>query len=224
MDCVTIVSIIISGLLSLAISWLFFYFSNRNTLKIAVICPIINLLDNAPNRANNKELNRLLSDYSSRYLHWYEIRVIRRLSQAYENVSGYSEDAANASILISYFEYVLKKNKINPKPVPMQDDEGEIFDWGYPDGVWDLERSIRSKLEEYPPDFLPDECQADVKVLFNMYAKEIYGADTINFFSDYSIEDVLKKSTIRKKWDGRFKEFTDAKEQFNKLGVVKNCK
>lgn len=124
MDCVTIVSIIISGLLSLAISWLFFYFSNRNTLKIAVICPIINLLDNAPNRANNKELNRLLSDYSSRYLHWYEIRVIRRLSQAYENVSGYSEDAANASILISYFEYVLKKNKINPKPVPMRDDEG----------------------------------------------------------------------------------------------------
>lgn len=220
MDCPTTISIILSGLLSLLISWVFFYLGNRNSLTAEVICPIINLLEDTPEPSGNREFDKLLRNYSMRYLRKKEMRVLRELAQAYKDVSGYNEDSVKVACLMSYFDSVLRNNEIDPTPVPIRDDEDEIIDWDHPDGIIDLKINVRRTLERYPFEETDEWCQHDINRLFEEFAKNLYGANDIKFFTKHSIEDVFKKSKIRKKWNKRQETFDNATQKFNELKIV----
>lgn len=220
MDWPTTISIILSGLISLIISWGFFYWGNRNSLTAEVICPIIDLLEDTPSLSRNKELKKLLTNYNMRYLRRKERRVLCELAQAYKNVSGYNEDSVKVACLMSYFDSVLKRNGIDPAPVPERDDEGEIIDWAHPEEIIDLKINISNTLERYPFEEADAWCQHDIKHLFKEFAKDIYSANEIEFFTDYSIEEVLKKSKIRKEWDNRQTKFEETKHKFEELKIV----
>ena len=87
--------------------------------------PIIRLLQDAYSRKNYDKLNEIAKDYSTRYLTKTEEQKLNSLLMAYKEVSTYNDISVNADILFSYFEYTLKKNQINPKPVPIEY-EGEV--------------------------------------------------------------------------------------------------
>ncbi len=202
------------------ISAIYYHKGNRNNLKMSVIHPIIRLLDDAYSRKNYDRLSEIAKDYSARYLKKIESEKLNSLLLAYKEVSTYNDVIVNADILLSYFEYKLKKNGINPKPVPVEY-EGEIVYSDYPPDVFYLSQDLERLLRRYDPVFEPDECENMVVSLYKQYCKDNYTSDNINYFDDYTLEEVLKKSEIRAKWDKKFDEAKAAKTQFLKLKIAK---
>ncbi len=202
------------------ISAIYYHKGNRNNLKMSVIHPIIRLLDDAYSRKNYDRLSEIAKDYSARYLKKVESEKLNSLLLAYKEVSTYNDVIVNADILLSYFEYKLKKNGINPKPVPVEY-EGEIVYSDYPPDVFYLSQDLERLLRRYDPVFEPDECENMIASLYKQYCKDNYTSDNINYFDDYTLEEVLKKSEIRAKWDKKFDEAKAAKTQFLKLKIAK---
>ena len=149
-----------------------------------------------------------------------EAQKLNALLFAYKEVSSYNDVAVNADILFSYFEYKLKKNQINTKPVLIEH-EGEIVYSDYPPDVFYLSQDLEKTLRRYDPNFEPDECRAIVISLYEKYCKEYYTSEKISYFDDYTLNEVLKKSEIRAKWDKKFDVAKEAKEQFLKLKIAK---
>ena len=105
--------------------------------------------------------------------------------------------------------------------VIFEDEDGEIIDYNYPPDKYLFIRNLEKALDNYPPDFYPDECKKDVVFLYNSYCKENYTSEEIIFFDDYTITEVLKKSKICVKWDNNFSEMERAKKAFLDLNIVK---
>ena len=219
-NCFTLITVILSGIISLIISAIYYHKGNRNNLKMSVIHPIIRLLDDAYSRKNYDRLSEIAKDYSARYLKKVETERLNALLLAYKEVSTYNDVSVNADILFSYFEYKLKKNGVNPKPVPIEH-EGEIVYSDYPPDIFYLTQDLEKLLRRYDPNFEPDECENMVVSLYKQYCKDNYTSDNISYFDDYTLEEVLKKSEIRAKWDKKFDEAKTAKEQFLKLKIAK---
>lgn len=111
-NCFTIITVVLSGLISLIISAVYYRKGNRNNLRMAVIHPIIRLLQDAYSRKNYDKLNEIAKDYSTRYLTKTEEQKLNSLLMAYKEVSTYNDISVNADILFSYFEYTLKKIRL----------------------------------------------------------------------------------------------------------------
>ena len=148
-NCFTIITVVLSGIISLAISAVYYRKGNRNNLKMAVIHPIIRLLEEAYTRQNYNILCDISKEYSVRYMSKNEAKKLTLLLSAYKEVSSYNDIYVSANILFSYFEYTLKKNNIEVKPVPFEH-EGEIIYYDYPPDLHylsnDLERLLNKIL------------------------------------------------------------------------------
>lgn len=217
----TVVSIILSGLISLWVSAAYYRKGNRNNLQMTVIYPIISLLRDSYSRKNYQLLNELSKNYCIRYMKKSEQKVLTSLLLSYKEVSQYDSDSVTADILRSYFEYTLRKNGIDPMPVPFEY-EGEIVYYDYPPDmnylVYDLERVVHR--DEF--DYELSESENAIISIFNHYCKDSYGIQkSLPFFIDYRLPEVLTKSEIKKKWDERFEEVDKAKESFLNMKVAK---
>lgn len=219
----TLATVVVSGIVSLIISAIYYRKGNRNSLKMTVIHPIIRILNDGYSRKNYENLCELVKDYSSRYLNKKEMETINDLLDKYKAVSVYNDAAVTADILFSYFQYKLKKNKINPKPVPVEYD-GEFVYSDYPPDLWYLSEDLEKVFKRYDLDYELEECTENVISLYRYYCKKYYTSQTIKFFDDYTLQEVLKKSEIRKKWDEKFFEVEKAKETFFGLKIVRKEK
>lgn len=141
----TIVSIILSGLISLWVSAAYYHKGNRNNLQMTLILPIVSLLKDNYSRDNYRALNDFSKSYSIRYMKKNERKALTRLVLAYKEISQYDSLDENADILRSYFEYMLQKNGINPMPVPFEY-EGEIVYYDYPPDMNYLVHDLRRTL------------------------------------------------------------------------------
>lgn len=220
-NCFTLITVVLSGIISLAISALYYRKGNRNNLRMAVIHPIIRLLEEAYTRQNYKLLCEISKEYSVRYMSKDEVKKLTSLLSAYKEVSSYNDTYVSADILFSYFEYTLKKNDIAVKPVPFEY-EGEIIYYDYPPDLHYLSSDLQRLLNKIEPEIEPDEFKDAVISLYEHYCKKYYSSKKIKYFDDYTVKEVLKKSKIRQKWDGKFDEVKKAKEQFMNLKIVKD--
>ena len=193
----TLITVVLSGIISLVISALYYHKGNRNNLKMAVIHPIVRLLADGYSR---KKLVSLLS--------------------AYEEVSLYNDTCVNADILFSYFEYKLKEHNIDVKPVPMEY-EGEIVYYDYPPDLHYLSYDLERILKKNDTEIEPDESKSAIIALYAHYCKKYYTSEHIEYFDDYSLREVLSKSKIREAWDKKFDTAKEAKEQFLNLKIAK---
>lgn len=64
----TIVSILISGVISLVISAVYYYKGNRSNLQMTVLFPIMRLLNESYSKKNYKRLCELSQSYCVKYL------------------------------------------------------------------------------------------------------------------------------------------------------------
>ena len=48
-----------------------------------------------------------------------------------------------------------------------------------------------------------------------------YSSKEIEYFDDYTLQEVLEKSKIREEWDNKFDAVKNAKEQFLTLKIAK---
>ena len=220
-NCFTIITVVLSGIISLAISAVYYRKGNRNNLKMAVIHPIIRLLEEAYTRQNYNILCDISKEYSVRYMSKNEAKKLTLLLSAYKEVSSYNDIYVSANILFSYFEYTLKKNNIDVKPVPFEH-EGEIIYYDYPPDLHYLSNDLERLLNKIEPELQPDEFKEAVIELYEHYCKEYYTSEKIEYFEDYTIKEVMSKSKIRQKWNEKFDDAQKAKEQFLSLKIVRD--
>ncbi len=220
-NCFTIITVVLSGIISLAISAVYYRKGNRNNLKMAVIHPIIRLLEEAYTRQNYNILCDISKEYSVRYMSKNEAKKLTLLLSAYKEVSSYNDIYVSANILFSYFEYTLKKNNIEVKPVPFEH-EGEIIYYDYPPDLHYLSNDLERLLNKIEPELQPDEVKEAVIELYEHYCKEYYTSEKIEYFEDYTIKEVMSKSKIRQKWNEKFDDAQKAKEQFLSLKIVRD--
>lgn len=220
-NCFTLITVVFSGIISLAISAAYYHKGNRNNLKMSVIHPIIRLLEEAYTRQNYKLLCEISKEYCVRYMSKNEVKKLTSLLSAYKEVSSYNDTYVSADILYSYFEYTLTKNNVEVKPVPVEY-EGEVVYYDYPSGVRYLLNDLERTLKKYEPEIQPSECKDAIIFLYRHYCKDFYALENIEYFNDYTLKEVLSQSKIRQEWDKKFDSAENAKKQFLKLKIARD--
>ena len=219
-NCFTIITVIVSGIISLVISAAYYHKGNRNNLKMNVIHPIIRLFDEEYSQKNYEKLCGIAQDYTVRYMKRNEMSCLNKVLDAYKEVCRHNEISVNADSLFSYFEYKLRKNNINPKPVPVEYQGEYVYD-DYPPNIFFLSENLEKILKETCLELESSECEEKISLLYNWYCKEYYAAGPLKYFDDYSLDEVLKKSKIRVKWNEKFEQIQDAKKEFLNLRIVR---
>lgn len=216
----TLVSILLSGLISWVISAIYFRKGNRSNLQMSVLFPILNLLSDTISRKNYIEIKELSSSYSTKFLSKDEKQKLYSLVSEYRVVCNYNENSANATAVVSYFEYVLKKNDIEPRIVPVYE-EGEIIYYDYPPDFNFLQTEVEKVFDNHYLEIEPDVCKEEITFILMSYAREYYTQKELSIFDDYDVETVIQKSIITDKWNRKFKKFQESKKEFEKLKIVK---
>ena len=90
-NCFTMITVVLSGIVSLIISAVYYHKGNRNNLKMSVIYPIVRLLKDGYTRQNYNSLCEISKEYSTRYMSKNEAKKLMLLLVAYKEVSTYSD-------------------------------------------------------------------------------------------------------------------------------------
>lgn len=222
----TILTVIVSGLISLLISKYYFKKSNdvnnRENLKISVIHPLIALLDSASYTV--EKYNRLVAlekEYSMKYMPATERACLANLRAAYKDVAYYDEDAVNAKILFSYFERCLSEQGIkwDPKPVEIN---GEIVDYEPPDGYFELEDDIARVFGRFDYHIEPVECQDMLERIFNNHVRNYCSGKKASFFKDATLPKIIKQDERTAKNNEMFVKYQQLKTEFLAFPLIKN--
>ena len=217
----TIVSIVLSGLLSLVISAAYYHKGNRNNLQMTMLFPIVRLLNDSYSYSNYKSLCDLSENYCVRYLKKKERNALIELVSAYKEVSNYKEINVNADSLRSYFEYTLKRNEIEIKYIPIEY-EGEVVCYEYPENYRYMNVDLQDILKKHPIEIEAYECEEAIVSIYSYYCKEYFSDKKIEYFKDYSLDEVLEKSHIQREWNNKFESMKIAKEKFLALDIIKD--
>ena len=209
----TLLSVVLSGLVSWIISAAYFSVGNRNTLKSAILHPVRRLLEQPPSWSNYRTLTELTKEHSIKYLQKCERSVLDELLLAYEDVCRYNYAAVCAESLSSYFKNKLKKNGIDPSPIPIYI-EDELVGVDVPADMLYFKDDLARAVMQYPPEYDTDNFTKVVQSLFKHYCKTCYTDKEIVFFDDHAILTVLKRAKIRSEWDEKFRRYRSAKEAF----------
>ena len=216
----TLISVILSGAISWIISAVYFSVGNRNNLKASVLHPIRRLLDSSPSWDKYRSLTECCKDYSMKYLKRKERPIIEELLSSYKDICRYNYESVCAESLFSYFNYKLKKNGVDPSPVPVYI-EDELVDVEFPPDMLYFREDVARAVEQYPPEYDTENCTNAVLKLFEVYCKKCYTDKKIDFFDDNSLLEVLKNAKNRSDWNDKFSRFKVAKETFLNMNVLK---
>lgn len=219
-----ILSIILSGIISLVISSFYYKRGNREALKKTVIYPIKELLGQAYNTTNYDKLLELSKNYNIKYMTSKEYEKLELLVKSYGDIKYYNKNNVNVSILMKYFDYSLKKHGIETEIVPLRDEDGEIVDWVTPieDGFYDLRSPLMQIFKIYDMEFELNECKQAIIKEFNDCCKSLYTREKLEYFVDYELDEVLEKSKIKEKWNRKFKKLAQCKKDFLNQKIAKD--
>lgn len=215
----TLLTVLLSGLISWIISAIYFRKSNRNALRLNVLFPMRRIISEPRSWKNYKLLEDNSKEHDSKYLTKKERTALTTFLSSYKSVCSYSYSSVSAESLFSYFCYKLEKNGINTKPVPIEIDD-EIVDYDTPSELMYLRDDLSKIIEERPYEIDEDGSTTDIiKTLFEAYCKEYFSNKRIDYFDDFSLEEVLKKSRVRNEWDQKLSAYKLAEKTFLGLKV-----
>ena len=218
----TLVTVLLSGLISWGISAAYFKKSNRNALRLNVLFPMKRIISEPRSWKNYKILEDTSKEHDSKYLTKKERTSLTTFLSAYKSVCSYSYSSVCAESLFSYFCYKLEKNGINTKPVPIEIDD-EIVDYDIPSELLYLRDDLSKIIEDRPYEVDEDGSTTDIiKALFETYCKNYFSDKKIDYFDDFSLDEVLKKSRARNEWGEKLSANNLAKETFLGLKVFEN--
>lgn len=221
-NCFTVITVIFSGIISWVISAIYYHKGNRTNLKISVILPLADVLQDIYSSDNYGRLCKISYEYSVKYMNKEEEKVLADIKEAYKNICLYNKGMVNAEILLAYFKERLKANDIEFEPIPIIVAD-EIVDCEPPKGMWELLDSLVSIFNRYDPNYEPKECQEAIIKLFTEHCRENYPLKKITYFDDVSFENVLKQSKITAEWNAKFKAMNDVRVRFLNLKIVKDA-
>lgn len=214
----TLVSIILSGLISLAISAFYYRRGNRNSLQMSVVFPVIHLLNNNYSRTYER-LYDLSTHYLCKHFKSKERKLLTQLVFAYKEIKDYDRCYVYAKAIVLYFEDTLKKHNINPI-LKYKQNNGEIFD-NYPPEFYYIHTDIENVLKKYEFDDEIKYCEQDITAILSNCCDKYYNNKKLPLFEDLSILQVIKQSKITKKWEEKFQHLENCKSNFLRLKIVK---
>lgn len=214
-------AIIISSLISLLISMMYYRKGNRDELLMSIIFPVVQLLNKSYSKKNYDELLAIKSNYAIRYLSKKERKTLMLLIEQYSMVCQYSKSNADTDCILSYFDFKLGECGINPKPCPITDDEGETVAYDYPPDYYYLEKYVNDRVSEMEFAVYPEEVEKAIIDAFEKYAHKYYTDKDIKWFQDYSIEKVIEESKVSEKWRADFDLMEQRKRTFMNLSTSK---
>lgn len=218
----TMVTVILSALISWGISAWYFHRGNRNALRANVIYPIKRLLDDKYSGKRYAELSELSKKYENKYLSKKELKVLDQLILSYRQAYQESIEYIYAESLFSYFCFKLRQNNIDPQPVPIKDNEGNHVDYTYPDDIFYLRRKLFEIMQHTSFEYDEESSQQEVQDAFDFYCKQCYTEESITYFDDYRISEVLEKSHVHSDWIEKQNTYKACKQEFLELKIV--CK
>lgn len=214
-------AIIISSLMSLLISMTYYRKGNRDELLMSIIFPVVQILDKRYSKKTYEELLAIKSNYAIRYLRKKERKALMLLIEQYRVICKYSKSEADTDCVLAYFDYKLNEKGINPKPCPIYDDEGEVVAEDYPPDYHYLADYIYDIVSRMEFAVYPEEAEKNIIESFKKYVKKYYTDKEIDWFKDYSIEQVIEKSQISQKWKDNFQLMEQRKKEFMNLSISK---
>ncbi len=218
----TLVTVLLSGLISWWVSAAYFRKGNRNALRLNVLFPIRRIISEPRSWKNYKVIEETSREHDSKYLTKKERAALTTFLTAYKNVCTYNYSFVCAESLFSYFCYKLEQNGINTKPVPIEID-GEIVDYDIPTDLLYLRDDLFKIIEDRPYEYDEEGRTTDIiKDLFEHYCREYFSDMKIDYFDDFSLDEVLKKSRVRNEWDEKLAAYKLAEETFLGLKVFEN--
>ena len=170
----TLFSIVVSGLISLAISRYYYKKGNRENLEMSVIVPLCSLLSNGINKDNYEKFEQLMGNYNIRYLRKKEKNTLIELRNNYEIRYKNTEEDAQAECLYEYYLQVLRGNKIKTHIVSVEGNGGIEEDTIPYETILRLENQLRMIFKEYNDSIYEKELediQETINILFNGYTK-----------------------------------------------------
>lgn len=218
-------AIFISAIASLLISKRYYDKANRESVLMTIIFPIVKLLNQRYyTRKDYEALFEIDSSYAVKYLRKKERNKLLKLLSAYRDVCRYSKEDADTSCIMTYYNYKLRENGVNPKPCTIEDDDGEVVADDFPPDYNYLQDYVYEIVSSY--DFIesPDECTVKIAEAFKHYTKKYYTDENIVYFEDYSIKKVIELSEVSKKWNDKFRLADECREDFLNLPICEKVK
>lgn len=216
-------AIFISAIASLIISKIYYDKANRDNVLMAVIYPIVKILEKK--RYSSKNYERLIAinfSYAVKYLKKEERNKLLALLNAYRVVCRYSKEEADTNCVLKYFDDKLKSNGIDPKTCPIYDDNDEnIIAYEYPREYNYLANHVYEIVSSYDFIEFPEKCEREIASAFKRYTKKYYRDKDILYFGDYSIEQVIKMSEVSRKWKDKFRIADEKRREFLELPICK---
>lgn len=222
MNWLTIVSILLSGLISLIVSAYYYHKGNRSNLQMTILYPVLRILHSSNSEENYNKLCELSQNFCARYLTKKERRSLAKLISAYEKIKDYDRCSVNADSLCEYFEETLQKNGIEVRVCPIYDDNNELVYYNYPDDFFYMRYALEEILKQYYFEFEDEECENSIIFIFSSECKRVYGyKEKIDYFKDHNLKYIFDNSKDQKKWNKKFDRYKEAKDEFMSLKIVK---
>lgn len=216
------VAIFISAFVSLLISKKYYDKANRENVLMTVIFPIVQILIRENySKKSYERLYAIKSNYAIRYLHESERNKLLVLISNYRDVCRYDKAIVETNSIMSYYNYKLKKNGINPKPCAITDDEGVPVADDYPPDYHYLENQIYEIVSSDEFQISPNNCINNIVNIIERYTEEYYSDQKISLFDDCTVTKVIKQSDVTKKWNDRFDEVKKSRQEFLDLPISK---
>lgn len=103
----------------------------------------------------------------------------------------------------------------------MYGEEGEVVAYDYPPDYNYLANYINELISTMEFAISPNEFKENIIDAFNKFAKSFYTDKKIEWFTDYTIEEVINKSKIAQQWEEKFKVMEQRKKEFMDLSISK---
>lgn len=218
---VTAISIILSALISWAITVAYFRKDNKILAQLSIIQPMYELTKNPFCSLNYNELNILANNYAIKFLSKKSKDSIAELIRCTSQIYGYNQDKLYAESVIELYLNKLKENDVNIYIEPISDDI-DIDEKQIPSRILDFEQYIESLFKkEY---FLQHENNAEnlLNSILNKNAKDLFNLENpIDFFGTKTYIEVLNTTNKMQKWSKKFKRYKDSVNNFVAVNKIK---
>lgn len=192
---VSLVSVILSGLVSLIVTVIYYKKSNVNNVKASIVDKIYEILEQPFSRNNRILLTTLVHQYSISFLNKKQKKCLYDLDKSYSAISIKRLQNIEASAIVKHYHSVLKK-RISIEVQPLYDDENNWIDDEIPDGA-DIELYIflTQLNDKHWLDYENDlDIEEKINKLLAENAKNVFGyEETIDYFEGTSVNKIINE-------------------------------
>lgn len=218
---VSIISVLLSGVLSWFVTFLYFKKTNRNE-ALSIIIPKIYVLNNqCIHEHSDEDYRKIVQLYQLKYLHQLEKECIIKI---YRNCYVVCMQPKSYCMAISVKDYFVKDNGSEPavllgEKLGVADATFDVLEYGDLREILDnvFRKYIKYQYERYYENDITVTIEDDINNTLNKY---FFGEKKYNFFENQSLVDVLTNGWSMKVYndalDRLFESYKDFEEVFDK--------